>query len=97
MFSGVGVGVGTAVGGALLALWILVRYPDLGLRSLRTSVVICVAAALVCDSAHTLIPFVVAAANPMVALLAVAVPMFVLAFWSAGILMKAFMAALPGR
>lgn len=97
MVSGVAVGIGTAVGSALLAMWILVRYPKLCLRSLRTSVVICVAAALACESAHTVIPIVVALANPMVAMLAVAVPIFVFAFWSAGLLMRAFMTSLPTR
>lgn len=95
--SGIGVGAGTAAGAALLALWILVRYPNLGLRSLRVSVGLCAVAVVVCHSAGTVIPYVANAADSLVAILAVAVPVLVFAFWSAGLLMKSFMSALPGR
>lgn len=97
MASELGVGVGMPVGSALLALWILVRFPELGSRSLRTSIVLCVGAMIVCKVAGTMIGVVVAVASPMVAMLAVAVPVFVFAFWSGGALMRMLMTALPGR
>ena len=91
------IGIGTMVGSALLALWVLVRYREFGPHSLRSSVAVCVVAALVLGSAPTTVPWVVDAVSPPVALLTVAVPMFVLAFWSAGVLMRVFAAGLPRR
>ena len=89
--------LGYCLGGAALALWLLVRYPDLGPRRL-TSVIVAVAVvavALVLSS-----PLFAALVDrgklgASLGLLLVVLPALTLAFWVSGCVLRA-LADLPG-
>ncbi len=89
------VGIGTGIASALLALWLLARYRDFGPRTLGGSAAACFVAMLLLGAIRPAIDWTVAAAGPAVALLAVAVPIFVFSFWSGGTLIRAFLSG-PG-
>jgi hypothetical protein len=77
-----------AVGAALLAFWLIVRYPALGPQSLQSALLV-VAAVFILQSPVMLLagPVQLAAGSP-VALLAVILPSLVTLFWSAGCLVR---------
>jgi hypothetical protein len=87
---------GYAVGSALLALWVVMRRPSLGPGTLRASFLLCAVAYTLLRAAGPLMKLVVDAAGPVAALLVV-VPILAFAFWSACVLMRAFIARLPHR
>jgi hypothetical protein len=87
---------GYAVGSALLALWVVVRRPSLGPDTLRASFLLCAVAYALLRATGPLMKLAVDAAGPAAALLVV-VPILAFAFWSAGVLMRAFIARLPHR
>jgi len=85
------VGSGSAVGSALLALWLCVRV-DLGPQTMRGAFGLCVAAEcllLLVDPAMGRIGV------PAVGLLVVAIPAFTFAFWSAAVLLRLYTAGPP--
>ena len=84
-----------AIGSAFLALWIVVRKPSLGPRTLRPAFLLCAIAYGLLRATGPLMKAVVDAAGPAVALLVVFVPILAFAFWSAGMLMRAVMSRLP--
>jgi hypothetical protein len=85
-----------ATGSALLALWLVVRKPTLGPRTLWPSFLLCAIAYGLLRATGPLMKQAVDAAGPIAAL-AVVVPILAFAFWSAGVLMRAFIARLPQR
>jgi hypothetical protein len=87
---------GYAIGSALLALWVVVRRPSLGPDTLRPAFLLCVIAYALLRASGPLMNLVVDAAGPAAALFVV-VPILAFAFWSAGVLMRAFIARLPHR
>jgi hypothetical protein len=87
--------VGCALGSACLALWIVVRKPSLGPRSLQPAFLLCAIAFGLLRVTGPLMRAVVDAAGPAVALLFVVVPILAFAFWSAGVLMRAVIARHP--
>jgi hypothetical protein len=85
---------GYAVGAALLALWIAVRYPGRN-HSIRTAFLfVCCAQVLLilCGRAMAAAESV---AGPAVALLTVVLPLFTFAFWSGISLVRATLARRP--
>jgi uncharacterized membrane protein len=90
------IGLGAAVGGALLALWVLARYREFGPQTIRSSVLAVAASLLILQGAGPAMSWAVHSMNPAVALLAIAVPMFTFAFWSGGALMRAVLNATSG-
>jgi hypothetical protein len=87
---------GYAIGSALLALWVVVKKPSLGPETLRPAFLLCAVAYGLLRATGLLVRPVVDAGGPVAALL-VAVPILAFAFWSAGVLMRAFIARLPHR
>jgi hypothetical protein len=77
-----------AVGAAILAFWLVVRFPALGPQSLRSAVLVVVAVFVVQSPAMLLVGPVQATAGPPAALLAVILPSLVTLFWSAGCLVR---------
>lgn len=89
------IGVASAVGSAVLALWLLGRHRDLGPQTLKgafAGVVLATALLTVIGPAMT---FAVAVAGRPIALLAVGDPILAFAFWSGGVLIRAFLTG-PG-
>ena len=85
-----------ALGSALIALWIVVAKPALGPRTLRPAFLLCAVAYVLLQVSGPVMKAVVNAAGPAAALLIVFVPTLAFAFWSAGMLMRAVMARMPG-
>jgi hypothetical protein len=83
------VGVGEAVGSALLAYWVIVRFPGRGPQSIRSSTVACAASFVLLRLVAPAMRWAVDATDSATALLLVAVPVFVCVFWSAGALVRA--------
>jgi hypothetical protein len=83
------VGVGEAVGSALLAFWIIARYPARGPQSVRSSTVACALSLLLLQLVAPALRWATAATDSATALLVVVVPVFVWTFWSAGALVRA--------
>jgi uncharacterized membrane protein len=73
---------GYAVGAALLALWLFLRYPQVGARTIRGAVLVvaCAYGSLLWTGAATAAAQSVA--GPVVALLGVYLPLLTFAFWS---------------
>jgi hypothetical protein len=87
---------GTAAASALLAFWLVVRYRTFGPQTIRGGFVACAIAFVLLQVIEPAMRVVVGATDSAVALLSVAVPIFVTAFWSGGVLVRAF-AAWPTR
>jgi hypothetical protein len=92
---GFAVGAGTLVGSAALALWVVVRYREFGPKTLRSSLVACAAAYGLLRVTGFAMEWIAASTHPAVALLLVAVPSFTCAWWSAGVLLRTFVAGGP--
>jgi hypothetical protein len=88
--------IGCAIGSALLALWVVVKKPSLGPDTLRPSFLLCAIAYALLRVTGPLMRLAIDAAGPPAAMLVV-VPILAFAFWSAGVLMRAFIARLPHR
>jgi hypothetical protein len=85
------------VGAALLALWVAVRFPRLGPRSLRAAAVVSIVAFLFLRAASVVALFVVGMPHgPYLALFGCALPGFFAAFLAAAWLMRVLAEALPG-
>jgi hypothetical protein len=80
---------GYAVGAALLALWLFVRFPDQGPRTLRSAGLVVFGACGLLYVTGPTMRAADAAAGPFVALLAVFLPLLMFAFWSALRLVRA--------
>ena len=78
-----GVVYGYALGAALLALWLFLRYPRLGPKTLTTAILTvgCAQMLLLITGAAT--TAAKGAAGPVVALVAVFLPLLVFPFWAA--------------
>jgi hypothetical protein len=87
---------GYAIGSALLALWVVVGRPSLGPSNLRSSFILCAVAYGLLRTTGPLMRLLVDAGGPVAAVLVV-VPILAFAFWSAGVLMRSFIARLPHR
>lgn len=87
---------GFCLGGAALALWLLVRFPDVGPRRLTSIVAAVVAVGVVLALANPLFSALVGLGRPVVpfALLLVVLPALTLAFWVSGCVLRA-LAELP--
>ena len=88
--------IASAIGSALLALWIVLRKPSVGPRTVRPAFLLCALAYGLLLVSGPLMKAAVDAAGPAVALLVVFVPVLAFAFWSAGVLMRAVILRLPG-
>ena len=77
-----------AIGAALLAFWLVVRYPALGPQSLQSAMLVVVAVFVLQSPVLLLVEPVEVAAGSPVALLAVILPSLVTLFWSAGCLVR---------
>jgi hypothetical protein len=83
-------GLGYCIGCALLALWTLLRFPRLGPQTLRGAMIACGLALGVTSATSPAMQFAVATADAAAALLLVALPILMYAFWSAGVLLRVF-------
>lgn len=89
--------LGFCLGGAALALWLLVRFPDVGPRKLTSLIAAMLAVAVVLSAASPLFRALIGlggAAIPL-ALLGVVLPCLTLAFWVSGCVLRT-LAELPG-
>jgi hypothetical protein len=73
---------GYAVGAALLALWVFLRYPRLGPRTIRSASLTVGCAYLLLLVTGTATAAADGAAGPIVALLAVYLPLLMFPFWA---------------
>jgi hypothetical protein len=89
MVSPVAIGLGSAAGSAVLGLW-LARYRSVGPQSLQGAMAACGVAVILLAAVGPAMRWVVASSGGPAALLAVADPIFVFAFWSGGALIRAF-------
>jgi hypothetical protein len=89
--------LGFCLGGAALALWLLVRFPHAGPRRLTSVVAAVLAVAVVLAVASPIFRAIVELGRLAVplALLGVVLPCLTLAFWVSGCLLRA-LAELPG-
>lgn len=77
------VACGYGVGAALLALWLFVRFPRLGPSTLRTAILTVGCAQLLLLMTGKATAAAQGAAGPIVALVAVFLPLLVFPFWAA--------------
>jgi hypothetical protein len=80
-------------GAAGLAFWLLVRFPSIGPRSLRSAVVAAAAGALLQWPLLVLLDAVRATSGRAVAIVFVGLPLLTILFWSSGCLVRAAVAA----
>jgi len=80
--------MGCGIGSALLALWMLLRFPTLGPKGFVGSMVACGAATILTSVIAPAMRLVISAAGPAAAMLLVAVPILTYAFWSGGVLLR---------
>jgi hypothetical protein len=78
-----------ACGAAMLALWLLVRFPSFGPRSLRASLIISVICIVVERPLLSLLEAVRTSSGGGIALLLVGLPLLTVLFWSSGCLVRA--------
>lgn len=78
-----------AGGAALLALWLLVRFPSFGPRGLRGSLIASVVCVVVERPLLSLLDVVRNSSGRGVALLLVGLPLLTVLFWSSGCLVRA--------
>jgi hypothetical protein len=89
--------IGFCLGGAALALWLLVRFPGVGPRRLTSVIAAVIAAGVALSVASPVFQALVGVGGLAVplALLGVVLPCLTLAFWVSGCLLRA-LADLPG-
>ena len=73
----------------MLALWLLVRFPSFGPRSLRASLIISVVCIVVERPLLSLLEAVRNSSGRGIALLVVGLPLLTVLFWSSGCLVRA--------
>jgi hypothetical protein len=78
-----------AGGAALLALWLLVRFPSFGPRSLRASLIAAVLCVVVERPLLSLLEVVRNSSGRGIALLLVGLPLLTVRFWASGCLGRA--------
>jgi hypothetical protein len=78
-----------AGGAAMLALWLLVRFPSFGPRSLRASLIISVVCIVIERPLLSLLEAVRNSSGRGIALLFVGLPLLTGLFWSSGCLVRA--------
>lgn len=78
-----------AGGSALLALWLLVRFPSFGPSSLRASLIISVVCVVIERPLLSLLEVVRNSSGRGIALLLVGLPLLTSLFWSSGCLVRA--------
>jgi hypothetical protein len=78
-----------SVGAALLALWLLVRFPAFGPHGLRGSLIASVICIVVERPLLSLLEFVRNSSGRGIALLFVGLPLLTTLFWSSGCLVRA--------
>jgi hypothetical protein len=78
-----------AIGSALLALWLLVRFPSFGPRSLRASLIASVVCVVVEGPVLSLLEAVRNSSGQAAALLVVGLPLLTTLFWSSGCIVRA--------
>jgi hypothetical protein len=83
------IGVGSAIGSALLALWFVVRFRGFGPQTIRSAMIACAAGIVLMQGISPAMGWAVESTNPALALLFVAVPVLGFAFWSGGVLARA--------
>jgi hypothetical protein len=96
MLSPVAIGAASCVGSALLAFWMLARRRSFGPQSVRGAGLAVLVALVLLGTLGPVMLWAVGLAGRPVALLAVADPIFVFAFWSGGLLIQAFVGG-PGE
>ena len=77
-----------AVGAALLAFWLVMRFPTFGPQSLHSAVLVVVAVFVIQSPIMLLVGPIQAAGGELAALLAVVLPSLLMLFWSAGCLVR---------
>ncbi|HSC50627.1 MAG TPA: hypothetical protein VLD16_10225 [Gaiellaceae bacterium] len=89
--------LGFCLGGAALALWLLVRFPDTGPRRPTTVIAAVVAVGVVLAAASPVFQALIGLGGVAVplALLVIVLPALTLAFWVSGCVLRA-LAELPG-
>jgi pimeloyl-ACP methyl ester carboxylesterase len=89
--------VGFCLGGAALALWLLVRFPDAGPRRLTSVIAAVIGVGVVLSVATPVFQAVIGLGGLAIplALLVIVLPALTLAFWVSGCLLRA-LAELPG-
>jgi hypothetical protein len=80
-------------GDAALALWLLVRFPSIGPRSLRSAIVATAIIALLQWPLLTLLDAMKTSSGRAVAIVFVGLPLLTTLFWSSGCLVRAAVAA----
>jgi hypothetical protein len=80
-------------GAAGFAFWLLVRFPSIGPRSLRSTIVAAAAAALLQWPLLALLDAVRATSGPAFAIVFVGLPLLTMLFWSSGCVVRAALAA----
>jgi hypothetical protein len=89
--------LGFCLGGAALALWLLVRFPDVGPRRLTSVIAAVIGVGVVLSVASPIFQALIGLGGLAIplALLGVVLPALTLAFWVSGCLLRA-LAELPG-
>lgn len=82
------------VGAALLALWTIVRFPELGPRRPTTAIGLLVGAGVAMSLAQLAVAAAAAALGPGAALVLVVLPTLTAVFWTAGCLFRVLLGAL---
>ena len=96
MLSPAVIGAASCVGSALLALWVLAQRRDLGPKTVRGAGLAVLVSMVLLSAVGPAMLWVAGLAGRAVALLAIADPIFVAAFWSGGLLIRAFVGG-PGE
>lgn len=78
-----------SAGAALIAMWLLVRFPSFGPRSLRASLIASVLCVVIERPLLSLLEVVRNSSGRGIALLFVGLPLLTILFWSSGCLVRA--------
>jgi hypothetical protein len=81
-----------AIGAALLAFWIVTRFPSIGPQTFRSALIATVAVFMLQSPLAGIVGSVVASAGVAAALLFVVLPSLTLLFWTSGCLVRSIVA-----
>ena len=84
--------MGCVGGSAVLAFWVVVRFRNFGPQVLRSCLIVCAVALALLEVVQGTAATVADATNSALALVCLVVPVFGFAFWSGGVLVRAFLA-----